>query len=438
MKGFNLRKRASGMALGIALATGAMVLSGTFVAEPAHAQKKKKAEYSEEFVAAYTPLNTKVNDEFAELSPLKPQFVALVPLAVSPDEKNAAGGLLYNAGAKLNDQSLQLQGMELLIASGKIPLENIGRFNFIAYQLANGQQQYSKARGYLQEAINRNFSTPTVNGPAMQVALAESYFSENRFKEGLGVLSSAITSQRNSGQAVDEAWYRRGLTVAYNNKIVPEVYDITLGWVAEYPSDANWRDAINLTRNLNEFEGQELLDLFRLGRRVGALQDQSDYDYYVESADARRLPKEVKDVIEEGMAAGVVSQDNLFLSESLQTASDRIASDRAELPALERDALAADAGLRTVVAAGDAFLSYGEYAKAAQFFEKALGMAGVDTQRVLTRLGIAQVSLDNHDAAKATFERIQGQREPIARLWMTYSSMQQGSASAATTASIGG
>lgn len=439
MKGFNLRKRASGMALGIALATGAMVVSGTFVAEPVYAQKKKKkkdekAQYSEEFVAAYQPLNAQVNDEAADLTPLRSQFDALVPLSQTPDEKNAAGGLLYNAGAKLQDQALQLQGMELMLAGGKIPIENVGRFNFIAYQLANGQGDFAKARTYLQEAINRNFTTETVNGPAMQVALAESYFSENRFKEGLGVLSAAITSQKNSGQPVQEAWYRRGLTIAYNNKIVPEVYDITFGWVSEYPSDANWRDAINLTRNLNEFEGQELLDLFRLGRKVGALQDQSDYDYYVESADARRLPKEVKDVIEEGMAAGVVSQDNLFLSEALQTASGRIQADRAELPALERDAAAAGAGLRTVVAAGDAFLSYGDYAKAAQFFEKALGMAGVDRQRTLTRLGIAQTSLGQLDAAKATFAQIDGMRMPIARLWITYADQQQGGAATATTA----
>ncbi|MEM8724275.1 MAG: hypothetical protein AAGE86_02020, partial [Pseudomonadota bacterium] len=192
---------------------------------------------------------------------------------------------------------------------------------------------------------------------------------------------------------------------------------------------------------LNEFEGQELLDLLRLGRKVAALQDQSDFEYYVESADARRLPKEVKDVIEEGLASGVVSQDNLFLSEALQTANSRIQSDRSDLPALERDASAAGAGLRTVVAAGDAFLSYGEYAKAAQFFEKALGLPGVETQRVMTRLGIAQVSLGDHAAAKATFAQISGQREPIARLWTTFADMQQsGASSAATTAAstIGG
>lgn len=383
MKGSTLRKRASGMALAIALATGAVVATGTFMAEPAYAQKKKKKkddrpEYSEEFVAAYQPLNAKVSDEFAELSVIKPNLLALAEMAKTPDEKNAAGGLIHNAGARMKDQALQLQGMELWLSSGKVPIENIGRFNFVAYQLADGQNQHAKARTYLQEAINRNFTSQGVDASTMQVALAESYFSEDRFEEGLGVLNSAITARKNSGQAVSESWYRRGLTVAYNNKIEPEVYDITLGWVADFPSDANWRDAINLTRNLNEFEGQELLDLFRLGRQVGALQDQSDYDYYVEAADARRLPQEVKDVIEEGLANGVVSRDNLFLTEALQTAQGRIQSDRADLPALESDASAAGAGLRTVVAAGDAFLSYEEYGKAAQFYEKALGMAGVD------------------------------------------------------------
>jgi len=192
----------------------------------------------------------------------------------------------------------------------------------------------------------------------------------------------------------------------------------------------NWRDAVNLTRNLNDFEGAEILDLFRLSRRVGALQDPSDYDYYVEAADARRLPKEVKDVIDEGMATGVISSDNLFISEALGVANSRIAADRRDLPALERDAMAAGAGTRTVVAAGDAFLSYGDYAKASSFFERAVTMPGADTGLVNTRLGIARVEAGDYTGARAVLSQVGGTRSSIAKLWIAYANEREAMASA--------
>jgi predicted TPR repeat methyltransferase len=77
-----------------------------------------------------------------------------------------------------------------------------------------------------------------------------------------------------------------------------------------------------------------------------------------------------------------------------------------------------------VVAAGDAFLSYGEHAKAAGFYEKALGMAGVDTNLVLTRLGIAQTGAGNVAAAREAFAKVQGVRAPVAMLWSAYAEQQ--------------
>ncbi|MEM7664445.1 MAG: hypothetical protein AAF250_01185 [Pseudomonadota bacterium] len=449
MKGLNLRKRSSGMALAIALATGAVVATGSFgFAEPAHAQKKKKkkekeekASYSEEFIAAYTPLNDALNAEGTDLAPLKPQLTALASLSTSPDEQIASGGLIYNAGAKLSDRALQLEGLQLMLASGKAPADQIGRYNYIAYTLAGNMEQWEQARGFLQSAIDANFTTEGVTAADLQISLAESYFSEERYKEGLAYLSQAIEAREQAGQPVDERWYRRGLTVAYTNEIVPEVYDFTYGWVADYPSAENWRDAINITRNLNAYEDQEILDLLRFSKKVDALTDKQDYIIYVDAADARRLPQEVKSLIEQAYASGTIGQEDTFIAESLSTASGRLAGDRRDLPSLEADASASGAALRTVVAAGDAFYSYGEYEKAAGFYERSLTMPGVDTARVLTRLGMSQIQMGQYDTAKATLAKVSGARMPIARLWSTYADQQtSGAASAATVAetTVGG
>jgi len=434
MKTQSLRKQASKLVLAIALATGVAMVAGHAAPEPAYAQKKKKKKkdekpkYSKEFLGAYQPLNEQLNAEGADTAALIPQVQAMLALAVSPDEQFAAGGMVYNAGAQTSDQALQLQGMEMMLASGKVPLENVGRYNFIAYQISNAMQDYPKARKYLQGAIDIDFTTETITVADLQIAMAESYFSAEEYIAGLDYLNKAIEGRKNQGLEVDETWYRRGITVAYSNEIVPQVYDVALAWVADFPSEANWRDAINLARNLNDFGQQEILDLFRLSRKVGALSDKQDYLYYVESADARRLPKEVKEVIEQAYAAGAVSTDDIFISDSLQQANDRIETDVADLPDLEQAALAADAGLRTVNAAGNTFLSYGDFAKAETFFQKALTMPDVDRAETLTRLGIAQVGLEKHAEAVETFGQIDGPRMPIATLWKGYAEMQTSAA----------
>jgi len=425
---------ARNLALAIALASGSALLVAPAFTDAAHAQKKDKkkeeakAQYSKEFLAAYKPLEAALAAPGADIASLKPQLSAMVPLAVSPDEQQAAGGMIYNAGATSKDMSLQLQGMEMLLASGKVAPEQVARYNFTAYQLANELKNFAKARQYLQAAIDTNFTSERITTADLEITMAEIDFAEGQYVAGLEYLSKAIANRKAKGLPVDTAWYRRGITVAYSNQVVPQIYDLVVQWVGDYPAEDNWRDAVNLTRNLNSYEGPEALDLLRLARKVGALRDKQDYILYIEAADARRLPKEVKDLIDQAYAAGAVSKDDIYVADSLTTANGRIKTDMAELPVLEKDANAASAGLRTVFAAGDAFLSYGEYAKAAGFYEKSLGMAGVERNTALTRLGIAQVGMGNYAAAQATLAKVDGGRAPIAKLWSAYAAEQAGGA----------
>ncbi|MFW5633884.1 MAG: hypothetical protein ACOCYR_03230 [Erythrobacter sp.] len=438
------RKPFSGLALAIALATGTAVVATAVMPTEAHAQRKKKQEeaapeLSEEFREAFLPVQEAMNAEGTDVAALRPQIEQLIPLAQSNDEKFYTGNVAFNAGAKLKDERLQLTGMEMMLEGGRVPPDQLGRFNFIAYQLANGMEQYDKARGYLQAAIDNNFTTETIGRPDLQIAMAENYFSAGDVRQGLNYLASAISDRQSAGEEVPEQWYRRGITVAYENEVVPDLYDITIDWIGDYPSTTNWRDAINLTRNLNTFEGGEILDLLRLSRRVDAMDDASDYEYYVEAADARRLPKEVRDVIEEGYASGVVSQDNLFLSEALDLAKGRIDSDREDLPALESDAMADGAALRVVSGAADAFLSYDDFVKAETFYEKALGMPGVEQNEARLRLAIAKIELGKYDEAVELLGQVDGDRAPIAKLWTAYANAEQGGTQpAAATGMTGG
>jgi tetratricopeptide (TPR) repeat protein len=449
----SIRRRSLGLtrqlALALALAGGTAILAVPGFADAANAQKRDKKkdkkgeakpQYSSEFVAAYQPANEAVLAEGADINAVKPQLASLAAMAVSPDELAATGGLILNAGIKSQDPALQIQGVEMVLSSGKLQPEEVGRYNFVAYQISNNLADYGKAETYLQRAIDGGFTTEGVTTNDLKLNMSELFFSQQQYQRGLDYLLETIRARKAAGETIEEAWYRRGISFGYNNEIVPQTYDFAMSWVNDYPSSDNWRDAINLTRNLNEFEPDVLIDVLRLSKLVGGLRDKQDYVQYVEAADrgivgngALLMPQELKGLIEEAYAIGVIGKDDTYIADTLASAKRRIAADVAELPSFEKDADAANARVRTVTAAANTFLSYGEWAKAARFYEKSLGMDGVDRDQALVRLGIAQTNMGDYAAAEATFAKVTGQRAPIARLWATYAAQKaQGSATAAS------
>jgi tetratricopeptide (TPR) repeat protein len=414
-------KPGSHIALALALATGAVAMTGV-VADPVQAQKKKKGkkEYSKEFIAAYNPINEALGAEGADANAVKSQLSGLIAASVSADERFVTGNTVYSVGTQTSDQQLQFDGMKMMLESGKVDADKVGKFNFIAFQLARGMEKHGESRGFLQQAISNNFTTENINPSILRIEMSETYFREDNFAEGLRILKAAIAERKAAGQNVEESWYRRGLSVSFKNDIKPDIYDFVQGWISDYPTDKNWRDAVNITRQTNNYGAQETLDIMRLGFRLDTLQDKIEFIDYIEAADPRRLPKEVKDVIDHGYSTGRVTRNDIYVAESLQTASGRIAADRAELPAIEREARGASADLRTLMAAGDVFLSYGQGDKAEEFYAKALTKPGVNSALTLTRLGITQVDQGKYAEAKSTFAQVQGPRAPIAQLWTAY------------------
>lgn len=417
----------SAIALAIALVAGFGVTSVALEA-PAHAAQKKKekapkADFSKGFIEAYKPLADQISAEGTDFNALKGSAASLVAAAQTDDDRNAAGSFLVQLGQKTNDMTLARQGLELMIASGKVAPENLGLYNFQAGQLAYQQKDYAASRRLLQASIDAGYSE---GDP--EVIVAETYFAENNPAEGLAYLGGLIDARRTAGEPVKEAWVRRGLAMAYNNSIVPEAQKYALLYVEEFPSETSWGDAVAILLNTGGYENPEILDLLRLGRRTGTLRDGRTYLEYVDAADYRRLPAEVVAVIDEGIAAGKLPKTDAFVTDTRRQASERVAVDQKDMVGLMKSARASGAKLTTVMAAGDALLSMGKSAEAEEFYTKALGIAGVNTPLVLTRLGIAQLDQGKHAEAKATFNKVEGARRAIANLWAVYADDQAGDA----------
>ncbi|MXO48507.1 hypothetical protein GRI69_09580 [Erythrobacter vulgaris] len=423
------------MALVIA-ASGAM---GTIAfPEPAHAQdedEERKPEYSKEFIAAYQPVEAALKAEAPNPAAAKALIPPLVAASKNADEKRATGGVLLNLGNETDDAALRLQGIELMLESGILEPKLEGQLSFAAYQAYRDENNVAAAKTALERAIavNHTFEATMTDGSQrnfgaddMRTMIADLYFDQGNFAEGLAYLSDQIEERRSAGGQIPENWIRKGLSTAYEN----EINDVTPKYVAmlaeNYPSDVVWGDAVIVTLNANSYQNPEVLDLLRLSRRTKAYNDARVLTEYVEILDPRRYPGEVVSVIDEGSALGVIDKADSFIAETRTEAAGRVETDRADLPSLAADARASGANLKTLVVAGDTFLSYDKPAEAEEFYTKALGMSGVETPLVLTRLGIAQYDQGKYAEAVETFNKVEGARKDIANLWAIYAAQKAG------------
>ncbi len=438
------RRPGASFAFAIALMCGT-ALGVTALETPAHAQKKDKkdkkpkTDYSEGFMEAYRPLEAALEGDAPDHAAAKGLVEPLVAAMETDDDRYAGGGQIYNLGRDSGDPALQLRGMKLMLESGKVPAERVGSYNLTAYQLAAQLGDQDAARAYLTTMADMGYSfdatmgdgsTKTFHANDIRLMIAETYFEDGQYDAGLDYIKDQIDVLVAAGESFPENWIQRGLSVAYEGDSAQQAVEYGTLYVMHFPSETSWGDAIAIQRNMLDYDNQATLDLLRLAMRTNALRETRSYIDYIDAADARRLPGEVTRVVEAGIAAGKLEADDVYVAEARQIASGRIDADKADLPDLERDARAADATAVTASAAGDAFLSYGQAAKAEEFYRIALTKPGVDTQRVLTRLGIAQADQGKAEAVE-TFARIEGARRAIADLWAIYAAQN---AAPATTA----
>ena len=365
---------------------------------------------------AQADAKTRYDAALAELVTLLAPERAIVDkasaVATNMDDKYLAGQLQLNLGNLAMDKALQRSGIQLQIGSGKIAAADVPKYYGILGSLEMELKDYAAARTSLKAAINGGYTEGN-----LQVKLADSYIRDNQPAAGLKLLQEAVVK---AGPAAPEDWMRYGVAVSYRAKLPQDAATFASELVGNYPTTENWSLAIAVVRDLFKFQGQDQIDLLRLMERTKSFLEERDYVEYIQSADPKRLPGEALKIINQGLAAGKLRANDAFVIDSKAQANGRIGADKASLPTLERDARAAAATAATASSAGDAFLSYDQPAKAEEMYKIALTKSGVDTTRVLIRLGIAQMDQGKYAEAQANFAKVTDARMPIAQLWSAY------------------
>lgn len=353
----------------------------------------------------------------AALGGARAKLVAVNAAATTTGDKLKAGELTRNVGVLTGDVDLQHRGLVAMLNSGGLQPAQAGQIQYLAGVTAYQKRDYAGAISYLRPAMDSGYRD---KDGLLQQVLADSYKRTGNTAEVMRLTQQDLRTAQAAGGRPSETSLRTALQAAYDARQAASANDLATQLVRYYPTARSWADGIMIVRALGQFPAQDNLDLMRLMARTGALSKREDYIEYIQDADPRRLPGETLKLIESGVASGQLKANDTFVAEARTTANARVTADRASLPGLERDARSGRATAVTIAGAADAFLSYGQPAKAEELYRIALGKPGVDNARVLTRLGIAQVDQGKFAEAQATFGRVDGQRKPLAQLWATY------------------
>jgi hypothetical protein len=420
-------KFVSTTALSLALALGAMAVTG---ATPAGAKKSDSAapakqNYSDAFRKVAPPVQDAIAKK--DWATAKAALPAVQSAASTDDDKYAAATFAVQIAQATNDTAGLSAGIDAMLASGKAPPEQQAEL-----YTAQGQTAFNAGKLDVADKAFTQVNTLKPNDPDILISLAAVKSRENQAQAALQYTDQAIAAKKATGQAVDEDWYRRALSIAYDGKNSQGVIKYGLQLVDAYPRADIWRMALVTYRETTQIDPQVDLDSMRLMRATNSLAGERDYYEYANTALNKGYPGEAKAVIDQGMSSNMVDNKALATSKALaeikSVAGSKVAADKADLPNADKRARSGASG-NLAYQTADAYLGYGQYLQAIDLYKVALQKGGADASLVNLHMGEAQALSGDKAGAAASFAKVTGASQVVAQYWTIYAN--KGSAPAA-------
>jgi tetratricopeptide (TPR) repeat protein len=348
--------------------------------------------------------------------------------ARSADARYALAHYQLEIGRARQDPQMTAQAVDTLVASGRAQPAELPSLLANQASRAYFAGEYERADRLLARVTEldpRNALT-LADHAQIKAQLAGALLMAGRrdeaqagFRQSVEMLRRAITLSSAGPRGAPESWHQRALAIAVQAGLAAESIALAHGLVATYPSPLNWRDALLVYGQTAQDDPALMLDIWRLRRAVGSLGGERDYLEYAQAAVEAGLPGEVKAVLDEGIARGMLDANEPIVRQMNAANNRRVTTDRNGLARLRTQALAA-AEAAPALAAGDAHLGHGRNAEAAELYRAALQKSGADADLLNARLGAALALAGQRAEAEAALRAVTGRRADLARFWLAW------------------
>lgn len=383
--------------------------------QPQQRSAARIGELSREESAAILPLYQAV--QASDWATANGALAAAQAGARTPAARYLVGQLLLQIGRGTNNQQLQAQAVDAMLASGGAPADALPILLETQVDFAIRANNFAAAEAPLTRIIEAN-----PNNVDRILQLAEIKNRLNKADEANALYQRALQLSSANGGTAPEALYRRLLGAAYQARS-PQSAELARNLVRAYPNPANWHDALVIYAELGNANSALKLDTYRLMRAVGAMTTERDFVDYGEAANDAHAYGEVKAVLEEGLRRNLITTNAGYARERIGVLNGRIAGDR-ELLAGERAAALRGSDATAPLRLADAYFGYGDYAPAAELYRAALAKGG-DANLLNIRLGAALALAGNRAEAETAFRAVTGPRAELAQLWLLWLSTRR-------------
>jgi tetratricopeptide (TPR) repeat protein len=380
------------------------------------AQPTRNYNLSRQERTAFAPVITALNaGDWATATSALP---AATEAARGNDAKYLVGQIHLQIGVGTQNRALQSQGIDEMIASGgALPTEMRALYeNQMEFAIAaNDTAKAQRAMAELDRI--------SPNDPNRFIRLAQIRVAAHDAAGAIGFYQQAIQAQQAASQPIPVEWRRQIAGLAYNNHL-PDTMRYMREWLVAAPTPALWHDTLAIYGETNAATSGLKLDVYRLMRAAGAMNSERDFIELSQAANEVRAFGEVQAVLQDGLTRHIITQNTAFAQQRLALTTRRVADDRGSLAEGRRAALAGN-DAAAVLAMGDAYYGYGEYAPAAELYRAAL-QKGSDAGTANIRLGAALAMAGQRAEAETAFRAVTGPRADLAQLWLLWLSTRTG------------
>ncbi|MEZ5499603.1 MAG: tetratricopeptide repeat protein [Steroidobacteraceae bacterium] len=255
----------------------------------------------------------------------------------------------------------------------------------------------------------------------MYTLVGQAYYVTKDYKNTIRLLGGYTSDVAKRGRTPKEQHLQLVLSSCINLKDNACVTDSLEKLVAYYPKEDYWQ---NLVASLFASTGNDdrlLLNVFRLAVEVNAMRRPEDYTEMAQLAIEKGSPGEAQSVLETAFARKVFTDKREIDKNQrlLDQAKKLAATDKASLKKVEAEAAGAKSG-EAAVRVGQAYLSYGDYAKASALIQQGIGKGGIkNAEETQLLLGIAELKNGQKADAIKAFKAINGSDsyKRIGNLW---------------------
>ncbi len=323
-----------------------------------------------------------------------------------------------SAASQAGDYDQAIKAFQALIASGRLPEAEQGRYAANVAALYYRAKDYGNAAQWAQRALKTNPADQ-----ATRTLMIQSYYLAGDYAAASREALADIQAAERAGQTPPEDKLQLLANVAARNGGDRNAYIAALErLVAYYPKREYWADLLRRIESKPGFSSRLALDVLRLKLATKTMNGATDYFEMAQLALQEGQAAEAKKVLDEGFAAGVLGKgpEAERHQRLLALATQRANEAPATLQKAEAEA-AADKDGNALVRIGLAYTALGQHDKGIALMQQGIAKGGLKRPHDANlHLGIALARAGQKGRAAQVLKTVGGTdgTADLARLWM--------------------